>query len=154
MLHASAVRLDAEVVAFTAASGVGKSTLAVQLAACGAEYLADDMVVVRLEREGAQVVLGPRLGQGVGRHLRARTGPWSRERGLRGGAWFARYAVACPTVTACHSDACALSLTAARGRLTITTLSGARRLVAVAEADFAAAARAAGRASGIAREGP
>lgn len=45
-LHASAVRIDGRVVAFSGPSGVGKSTLAAAMAARGHKLVADDVLVI------------------------------------------------------------------------------------------------------------
>ncbi|GAA4836923.1 hypothetical protein GCM10023221_12750 [Luteimicrobium xylanilyticum] len=49
VLHASAVELDGQAVAFTGHSGMGKSTLAGLVAAAGARVVSDDVVPVRLD---------------------------------------------------------------------------------------------------------
>lgn len=57
LLHASAVAIDGRVVAFTGRSGAGKTSLAVHLAAGGAELLTDD--VLSLECTAGAVVAHP-----------------------------------------------------------------------------------------------
>ena len=53
ILHGTAVALDGRGVLITGPSGSGKSALALQLMAFGAQLIADDQVVIR--REGDQV---------------------------------------------------------------------------------------------------
>jgi hypothetical protein len=55
VFHASAVELDGGAVAFAAASGLGKSTLALNLHVAGAGFVTDDVVAVDLS-EGEAVV--------------------------------------------------------------------------------------------------
>jgi hypothetical protein len=57
LFHASAVQIDGRVVAFTGASGAGKTTLAARLLLAGATFVADD--VLALEREGNLVIAHP-----------------------------------------------------------------------------------------------
>ena len=57
LFHASAVQLHGRVLAFTGASGAGKTTLATQLMLAGATFVADD--VLALEREGDIVIAHP-----------------------------------------------------------------------------------------------
>jgi hypothetical protein len=138
VLHASAVCLDGDVVAFTARSGVGKSTLAAQLARCGAEHLADDMVVLAVDDTGAWVVIGPRLAKISDAVLPVEGDVVARE-GLAG-----RSLVRLPSGG--HVDGtrlrlgrlCVISDATSPEAVTLTRLRGARRLVAVAEADFGA----------------
>ncbi|MEO8452885.1 MAG: hypothetical protein ABI647_24060 [Gemmatimonadota bacterium] len=52
-LHASAVLMDGELVAFLAPSGTGKSSLAAGFVADGATLFADDLLAVRLDEDGA-----------------------------------------------------------------------------------------------------
>ena len=56
-LHASAVRMDAGVLAFAADSGTGKTTLATEFIAGGAEFFSDD--VLTLSESGGRVVAYP-----------------------------------------------------------------------------------------------
>jgi hypothetical protein len=58
VLHASAVRQGAGVVAFCGASGAGKTTTARQFAANGYELIAEDLVVLTLADAIPKVVLG------------------------------------------------------------------------------------------------
>jgi len=51
VLHASAVRIGGQAVAFVAASGTGKTSLALHLLAHGAEFLADDVVALEADRD-------------------------------------------------------------------------------------------------------
>lgn len=60
VLHASAVRFGSEAVAFVAASGTGKTSLALHLLGHGAEFLADD--VVALEADGEVLMTVPGIG--------------------------------------------------------------------------------------------
>ncbi len=55
-VHASAVSRNGRAVLILGASGAGKSRLALQLLALGADFLADDAVTVRASAEG--VMLG------------------------------------------------------------------------------------------------
>ncbi len=138
VLHASAVRLDGEVVAFTARSGVGKSTLAIQLARCGAEHLADDMVVLAADAAGVTVVMGPRLAKVSVGAVVAGDEVVSRER-LAG-----RCLVRVPPGGRDDGSRqrlarlCVLTDASDEGVVTITRMLGARRFVAVADADFGA----------------
>ncbi len=50
VLHAAAVRVGGNIIGFTGASGVGKSTLSAAFAADGAELLSDDGIVLSAER--------------------------------------------------------------------------------------------------------
>ena len=59
VLHASAVRTGAGVVAFAGVSGVGKSTLAARLVRRGFELWADDTVVFDVEQGGPVTVCLP-----------------------------------------------------------------------------------------------
>lgn len=54
-LHASAVQLGGRVVAFVAARGTGKSTLAAACLGAGAALVADDVVVMRVDGDGVRV---------------------------------------------------------------------------------------------------
>jgi hypothetical protein len=60
VLHASAVALDGQAVAFLASSGVGKTSLAFELIGHGARFMADD--VVALERYGDVLMAHPGIG--------------------------------------------------------------------------------------------
>ena len=57
LFHASAVQLNGRVLAFTGASGAGKTTLAAQLLLAGATFVADDVLAV--ERVGEEVIAHP-----------------------------------------------------------------------------------------------
>jgi hypothetical protein len=57
LFHASAVQLNGRVLAFTGASGAGKTTLAAQLLLAGATFVADDVLAV--EREGDEMIAHP-----------------------------------------------------------------------------------------------
>ncbi len=61
-LHASAVAVDGRGCLITGASASGKSTLALEMIALGAELVADDRVDVRRRRRGADA-----LGAGLDR---------------------------------------------------------------------------------------
>jgi hypothetical protein len=52
LLHASAVELDGQTLAFVAASGVGKTSVAAHLVAEGASLLTDDVLAVERSSEG------------------------------------------------------------------------------------------------------
>ncbi len=138
VLHASAVRIGGEVVAFTAPSGVGKSTLAVLLAGCGAEYLADDIVVVRMDDDVPRMVTGPRVAKVADERLVPGWTVLARE-GLSGRC------VACPAADE-RGDGEALPLAricvvtdgASEDPVRVTTLSGASAVMALADADFGA----------------
>lgn len=55
LLFASAVAIDGQALLFAANSGVGKSTLCMELVKRGADYIGDDLVLVYLEGEQAMV---------------------------------------------------------------------------------------------------
>jgi hypothetical protein len=57
VLHASAVSLNGEAVAFVGNKGRGKSTMAATLYGLGHQLLADDVVALRMDQEGRPVVL-------------------------------------------------------------------------------------------------
>ena len=59
VLHASAVVLDGAAVAFTAPSGIGKSTLAAHLVAAGASFLTDDVLALEDRNGVVQAHSGP-----------------------------------------------------------------------------------------------
>lgn len=59
VFHASAVAVERRVFAFTAPSGVGKSSLAAHLAARGAELVSDDVIAVELGANGAGPLVFP-----------------------------------------------------------------------------------------------
>lgn len=79
VLHASAVGVHGRAVAFTAASGSGKSSLAAHLVAAGASFLTDD--VLALERADDTVLAhpGPARASVAAQELRAMT-PTGRAR--------------------------------------------------------------------------
>ncbi len=79
VLHASAVGVGGRAVAFTAASGTGKSSLAAHLVAAGATFLTDD--VLALESTGDTVLAhpGPARASVASQELRAMT-PTGRAR--------------------------------------------------------------------------
>jgi hypothetical protein len=58
-LHASAVSCGGSVTAFCAASGTGKSSLALAVAAVGGDHWADDTVILKAERERLDSVCLP-----------------------------------------------------------------------------------------------
>jgi hypothetical protein len=59
--HASAVVLDGRAVAFTGPTGWGKTSLALRLAATGAEFVSDDVLAVERTRDGPVVHPGANL---------------------------------------------------------------------------------------------
>ncbi|MCP9485219.1 MAG: hypothetical protein MSC30_05135 [Gaiellaceae bacterium MAG52_C11] len=73
VLHASAVGIGGRAVAFTAASGTGKSSLAAHLVAAGATFLTDDVLALEPGPDGALAHPGPARA-GVSAHeLRSMT---------------------------------------------------------------------------------
>ncbi len=58
-LHATAVVVDGQAVAFLGECGAGKSTLAAAFIAAGARLLTDDLLVVRRRRGGEMACAGP-----------------------------------------------------------------------------------------------
>lgn len=82
VLHSSAVVMDGRVLAFVAASGTGKSSIAAHLVAAGAEFMTDDVLAVEGADEGIRAHPGPRLTKissaernAIGGRGRARLGP-------------------------------------------------------------------------------
>lgn len=68
-LHASAVRVGRNVVGFLGRSGMGKSTVAASLVACGHLLVSDDVLPVFQAADGTGVVCGPGLAEfRLGRH--------------------------------------------------------------------------------------
>ena len=61
VMHASAVTIDGRAIAFVAASGAGKTSLAINLAARGAEILTDDVLAVDATGACAVAYAGARL---------------------------------------------------------------------------------------------
>ena len=61
ILHASAVVLDGRALGFVAASGTGKTSLAVNLAAAGAELLTDDVLALDVSTARPTAYAGARL---------------------------------------------------------------------------------------------
>lgn len=59
MIHASAVAIGSRGALITGASGTGKSSLALQLMAYGAELVADDRVELTLKEEQALLMAAP-----------------------------------------------------------------------------------------------
>ena len=57
VVHASAVAIDGLVIALSGPTGTGKTSLALQLVAAGADFVADD--VLALERDGDRVLAHP-----------------------------------------------------------------------------------------------
>jgi hypothetical protein len=73
VLHASAVGVDGSAVAFTAASGSGKSSLAAHLVAAGASFLTDDVLALEGTDDAVLAHPGPARASVDGRELRAMT---------------------------------------------------------------------------------
>ena len=85
-LHASAVGLRGRAVAFTAASGTGKSSLAAHLVATGATFLTDDVLALESVADDVIAHAGPARA-GVSSHeLRSLTPAGRRRLGRRVGA--------------------------------------------------------------------
>ncbi|HLX20727.1 MAG TPA: hypothetical protein VKR23_11300 [Gaiellaceae bacterium] len=61
VLHASAVVLEGRALGFVAASGIGKTSLAVNLAAAGAELLTDDVLALDVSKARPTAFAGARL---------------------------------------------------------------------------------------------
>lgn len=61
VLHASVVGIDGRAVAFVASSGVGKTSLALNLVLRGARFVADDVAAVRVSHGRPMVAPGPPL---------------------------------------------------------------------------------------------
>jgi hypothetical protein len=64
LFHASAVRINGRVLAFTGASGAGKTSLAAQLLLAGATFVSDDVLALEREEKEEEVVIahpGPAL---------------------------------------------------------------------------------------------
>ena len=59
-MHCSAVEFDGKAVAFTGASGVGKSTLAAALSQMGYQHVCDDVFIVNLESDPVTVAAMPK----------------------------------------------------------------------------------------------
>lgn len=70
-VHASAVVLEDSAVAFTAASGSGKSSLAAHLVARGAGFLTDDVLALEASPDGAVAHPGPARASVVQHELRS-----------------------------------------------------------------------------------
>ena len=86
VLHASAVGVDGRAVAFTAASGSGKSSLAAHLVAAGASFLTDDVLALEGTSDAVLAHPGPARASVASQELRAMT-PVGRARlGRRVGA--------------------------------------------------------------------
>lgn len=79
ILHASAVVLDGRALGFVAASGTGKTSLAVNLAAAGAELLTDDVLALDVSTATPTAYAGARLVS-VARHEYAALEPTARAR--------------------------------------------------------------------------
>jgi len=79
MLHASAVGIGGQAVAFTAASGTGKSSLAAHLIATGATFLTDDVLALEHAQLGVLAHPGPARAGVSSRELRSMT-PAGRNR--------------------------------------------------------------------------
>ena len=63
-LHACAVKVDGKAILIAGAAGAGKSTLTAGMIALGADFIADDLVVVSIRRPGA----GANAGVDAGAH--------------------------------------------------------------------------------------
>ena len=63
-LHACAVKVDGQAILIAGAAGAGKSTLTAGMIALGADFIADDLVVVSIRRPGA----GANAGVDAGAH--------------------------------------------------------------------------------------
>lgn len=86
VLHASAVGVGGRAVAFTAASGTGKSSLAAHLIAAGATFLTDDVLAIEVGGGGVLAHPGPARASVFSHELRSMT-PLGRDRlGPRVGA--------------------------------------------------------------------
>ena len=79
ILHASAVVVDGRAVGFVAASGTGTTSLAVNLAAAGAELLTDDVLALDVSTATPTAYAGARLVN-VARHEYAALDPAARLR--------------------------------------------------------------------------
>jgi hypothetical protein len=79
MLHASAVGLGGRAIAFTAASGTGKSSLAAHLVASGATFLTDDVLALERVEDGVLAHPGPARASVSSQELRSMT-PLGRRR--------------------------------------------------------------------------
>ncbi len=73
VLHASAVGVDGRAVAFTAASGSGKSSLAAHLVAAGASFLTDDVLALEYANHAVLAHPGPARASVASQELRAMT---------------------------------------------------------------------------------
>jgi hypothetical protein len=86
VLHASAVGIAGRAVAFTAASGTGKSSVAAHLVASGASFLTDDVLALEHVNDEVLAHAGPARASVASQELRAMT-PLGRARlGKRVGA--------------------------------------------------------------------
>lgn len=65
MIHASAVAVDGRGLLITGASGSGKSSLALEMMALGADLVADDRVEVRRHPEGGLILSAPETIRGL-----------------------------------------------------------------------------------------
>ncbi len=138
VLHASAVQVDGATVAIAADSGVGKSTLAVLLAACGMPYLADDLLVIDMTTPVPMLVIGPPHAKIADVGLAPGWDALGRE--AIEGRWVMR-----PSVHAFDDGdrvplgrLCVLEDAPVGQGVTLERLSGARAVVAVTGADFGA----------------
>lgn len=73
LLHASAVGLGGRAIAFTAAAGTGKSSLAAHLLATGATFLTDDVLALELGADGVLAHPGPARASVFSYELRSMT---------------------------------------------------------------------------------
>ena len=65
MIHASAVAVDGRGLLITGASGSGKSSLALEMMALGADLVADDRVGVQRHPEGGLILSAPEAIRGL-----------------------------------------------------------------------------------------
>jgi hypothetical protein len=86
VLHASAVGVDGRAVAFTAASGSGKSSLAAHLVAAGAEFLTDDVLALESADRAVLAHPGPARASVASQELRTMTPAGRARLGRRVGA--------------------------------------------------------------------
>lgn len=65
IIHASAVSIEGRGLLITGASGSGKSSLALEMMALGADLVADDRVEVRSHPEGGLILQAPKAIRGL-----------------------------------------------------------------------------------------
>lgn len=86
VLHASAVAIDGLAIAFTAASGTGKSSLAAHLVAAGATFLTDDVLAIECAEKDVLAYPGPARASVSAQELRSMTATGRKRLGRRVGA--------------------------------------------------------------------